>query len=167
MIQKPWRYSREPFEEKWGQPVSRTKLVEQGSYEFGCRVSVQPRDINYGGHLAHDCLVSIVAVARARMFFSLGFSELNLGDGRTGVLMADLVVNYRSEAFLFDDLLIESHADEFTRTGFRLFHRVIKGDAARVRLIALAETGLTCFDYSSKRVTVVPQGFVKAIAGPR
>lgn len=147
--------------------MPRIKLVEQGSYEFTCPVCVQPRDINYGGHLAHDSLVSLVAVARARMFFSLGFSELNLGDGRTGVLMADLAVNYRSEAFLFDELLVESHAGELTRTGFRLFHRVVRDGAARARLVALAETGLTCFDYKSKKIAAVPPEFIEAIAGPR
>lgn len=143
--------------------MPRTKLVEQESYEFRCSLSVQPRDINYGGHLAHDSLVSLVATARARMFFALGLSELNLGDGRTGVLMTDLVVNYRSEAFLFDEILVESHAGEFTRMGFRLFHRVVRGET----LIALVETGLACFDYTSKRVTPLPTGFTEAIASRR
>lgn len=143
--------------------MPRIKLVEQVSYEFTCPIGVQPRDINYGGHLAHDSLVSLVATARARMFFSLGFSELDLGDGQTGVLMADLVVNYRSEAFLFDELLVESHAGEFARTGFRLFHRVVRDGM----LIALVETGLACFDYSSKKVTAVPARFIEVIAGRR
>lgn len=143
--------------------MPRTKLVEQESYEFGYPIAVQPRDINYGGHLGHDSLVSLAATARARMFFALGLSELDLGDGRTGILMTDLVVNYRSEAHLFDELLVESHAGEFTRSGFRLFHRVVKGEM----LVALIEAGFACFDYASKKVSPLPPRFKEAIAGRR
>lgn len=140
--------------------MPRIKLVEQKTYEFRSSIDVQPRDINYGGHLANDTLVSIVGTARARMFLSVGLSELDLGDGRTGVVMSDLVVNYRSEAFLFDELLVETHVDEFTRTGFRLFHRVTRGKI----LIALVEAGLTAFDYASRKIAPVPREFVEAIA---
>jgi acyl-CoA thioesterase FadM len=140
--------------------MPRIKLIEQKTYEFRCPIDVQPRDINYGGHLANDTLISIVGSARARMFLSIGLSELNLGDGRTGVAMSDLVVNYKAEAFMFDELLVETHAGEFTRTGFRLFHRVARGTI----LVALVETGLIAFNYASKKVAPVPRGFMEAIS---
>jgi acyl-CoA thioester hydrolase len=143
--------------------MPRVKLVEQTTYSYRCLVEVQPRDINYGGHLANDSLVSLIGTARARMFRILGFSELDLGDGGTGVLMSDLVVNYRSEGFLFDELLVETHLGELARTGFRLFHRVSTGD----RVIALVETGLAAFDYASKKVAPLPQKFVEAVTGQK
>jgi len=126
-------------------------------------IKVQPRDLNYGGHLANDSLVSLVGTARARMFFDLGLSELDLGDGRTGVLMSDLVVNYRSEAFLFDEILVETHVGEFTRAGFRLFHRMTKGKI----LVGLVETGLAAFDYHSRKVAPLPRGFVALVTGKK
>lgn len=141
--------------------MPRIKLVEQNRYGFRCPIEVQPRDINYGGHLGNDSLVSIVGTARARMFLSMGLSELDLGDGRTGVLMWDLVVNYRSEAFLFDEILVETNVDEFTRTSFRLFHRITRENS----LIALVEAGLTAFDYISRKVVPVPRGFIETVAG--
>lgn len=141
--------------------MPRTKLIEQGAYEYRYLIGVQPRDINYGGHLANDSLISLVGTARASMFRSLGGSELDLGDGRTGVIMSDLVVNYRAEAFLFDELLVESHVGELTRTGFRLFHRIMRGKT----VVALVETGLTAFDYAEKKVAKIPERFLEAVTG--
>jgi len=141
--------------------MARIRLNQQRAYEFQTSLSVQPRDINYGGHLANDALISLVGTARALMFHSIGLSEMDLGDGRTGVVMTDLTVNYKAEGHLFDELLVETHVDEFTRTGFRLFHRVTtKGE----KLVALVETGLVAFDYASRRVAPVPAPFVKAVA---
>ncbi len=139
--------------------MPRVRLIQQKAYEFRCTLEVQPRDLNYGGHLANDSLISLIGTARARMFSSLGFSELDLGDGRTGVVMSDLVVNYRSEAFMFDELLIETHVGELSRLGFRLFHRVTKGDL----LVGLVETGLAAFDYPSRKIAPVPGVFIAAL----
>jgi len=140
--------------------MARTKLSQQETYEFSTSLLVQPRDINYVGHLANDALISLVGTARALMFHAMGLSELDLGDGRTGVVMTDLTINYKAEGYLFDELLVETHVDELTRSGFRLFHRVTKGE----KLVALVETGLVAFDYGSRRVAPVPAPFVRAAA---
>jgi len=140
--------------------MPRTRLVQQETYEFRSSVSVQPRDVNYAGHVGNDALIALAGTARALMLHALGLSELDLGDGRTGIVMTDLAVNYKAEGHLFDELLIETHVDELTRTGFRLFQRVTKGE----RLVALVETGFVAFDYASRRVVPVPPAFVKAVA---
>ena len=140
--------------------MPRTRLVQQETYEFRSSVSVQPRDVNYGGHLGNDALIALVGTARALVFHAVGLSELDLGDGRTGIVMTDLAVNYKAEGYLFDELLIETHVGEITRTGFRLFHRVTKGD----RPLALVDTGFVAFNYASRRVVPVPRAFVKAVA---
>ncbi len=140
--------------------MPRTKLVQQETYEFRSSVSVQPRDVNYGGHLGNDALIALVGTARALVFHALGLSELDLGDSRTGMVMTDLTVNYKAEGYLFDELLIETHVDELTRTGFRLFHRVTRGE----KLLALVDTGFVAFNYATKKVAPLPPAFVKAVA---
>jgi acyl-CoA thioesterase FadM len=94
------------------------------------------------------------------MLRSIGVSEADLGDGQTGIIMSDLVVNFRAEGFMFDELLIDTHIGEFSRTGFRIFHRVTKGKT----LIALAETGITTFDYTSRKIAPVPETLHRALA---
>ena len=139
--------------------MPRIKLQEQPRYEFQYEVVVQPRDVNTAGHLGHETLIALVHSARANLLRSLGLSELDLGDGRTGVIMFDLAVNYRGEGFLFDALRIESHVGEITRTSFRLFYRVTKGD----KILALVETGFLAFNYRDRKIVQVPQTLLKAL----
>jgi 4-hydroxybenzoyl-CoA thioesterase len=134
--------------------------MEQGEYEFHYTVALQPRDINYGGHMGNDALVSLVGAARVHMFRSLGFSELNLGDGQTGILMSDLSVNYKAEAFMFDELQIDTHIGELSPGGFRIFHRVRRGET----IIALVETGLVTFNYETRKIAPVPETLLNALA---
>lgn len=140
-------------------PMPRIKLEEQPRYEFRYEVVLQPRDVNAAGHLGHETLIALVHSARANLLRSLGLSEGDLGDGRTGVIMFDLAVNYRGEGFLFDALRIESHVGEITRTSFRLFYRVSKGE----KILALVETGFLAFNYRDRKIAHVPQALVKAL----
>ncbi|MCX5813909.1 MAG: thioesterase family protein [Proteobacteria bacterium] len=140
--------------------MPRIKLSELNNYEFHYTVTLEPRDINYGGHLGNDALVSLMGAARVNMLRSIGVSEKDLGDGKTGIIMSDLAVNYKSEAFMFDELVIDTHAGEISRSSFRLFHRINKGQI----VVALAETGLTTFNYASRKVAPIPEVFLKALA---
>ena len=139
--------------------MPRIKLNEQREYAFHYTLILEPRDINYGGHMGNDALVSIVGSARVNMFRSIGLSEMDLGDGKTGIIMSDLAVNYKSEAFMFDELMIDTHVGEISGGSFRLFHRVKKGQT----VIAFAETGLTAFNYNSRRIVPVPEAFLKVL----
>jgi acyl-CoA thioester hydrolase len=139
--------------------MPRTKLTELPVYKFRYAITLQPRDINYGGHLGVDSLVSIVGTARAYIFKSAGLSEINLGDERTGIIMMDLVVNLKAEGFMFDNLEIYTHIGELTKNGFRFFHKVTRGDS----VIALAEMGFLTFDYAARKVSSVPEACILAL----
>jgi len=93
------------------------------------------------------------------MFHVTGFTELDLGDGVTGVIMSDLAVNYKAEAQMFDELTIDTHVGEFSRNSFRTFHRVTKGDL----VVALAESGLVTFNYTTRKLAPVPEVFLKTL----
>lgn len=138
-------------------------MNEQLSYEFHYTTRLEPRDINYGGHLGNDALVSLAGSARAHLFHSLGLREIDLGDGHTGIIMSDLAVNFREEGFMFDAIVIDTHIGEFGSNRFRLFHRVTKGDI----VVALVETGLKTFNYTAREVAPVPEAFLKVLATRR
>jgi acyl-CoA thioester hydrolase len=139
--------------------MPRTKLTELPVYKFRYAITLQPRDINYGGHLGVDSLVSIVGTARAYIFKSVGLSELNLGDNKTGMIMTDFVINLKAEGFMFDSLEVYSHAGELTKNGFRFFHKVTRGAS----IIALVESGFLAFDYTAEKVTRVPETLATAL----
>lgn len=139
--------------------MPRVKLQEQSCYEFRYEVTLQVRDINYGGHLGNDALVGLLHEARINLLSQLGCSEMNLGDGQTGMIMGDLVVNFREEGFMLDRLQIDSHIGEMSRRSFRIFHRITKGD----NILALAETGLVTFNYARRAIAPIPAAFIEAL----
>lgn len=139
--------------------MPRIKLKPQPAYEFQHRLSVRVTDLNYGAHLANNAVVELIHEARVQLLRQLGLSEHNLGDGQTGIIMGDLVVNFKQEGFLGDELCVESHIGEVAGKGFRLFHRITRG----TELLALAETGIVCFDYAARKIAPIPPEFLQAI----
>jgi acyl-CoA thioesterase FadM len=141
--------------------VARIKLIPLDHYQRVYETAVEVTDLNYGNHLGNDALVGIIHRARVHFLHWLGASENNLGDGKTGILLGDLIVNYKGESFLFDKLGVESSIDEVRSKGFRMFHRIT---AAQGKLIALAETGIIAFNYHERKVARIPESFVSKIS---
>ena len=136
--------------------MPKIKLKKQDEYEFEYKTTIQVTQINYGGHLGNDALVSLTHQARVNLLKELGVTELDLGDGKTGIIMADLAVNYLGEAFMFDELTVYSHVDEISSHSFRVFHNIIKNDKS----IALAETGIISFNYNDHIIAEIPETFL-------
>jgi acyl-CoA thioesterase FadM len=105
----------------------------------------------------------LASAARADVFASLGLSEVDLGDGVTGIIMADITVNFKAEGYLHDQIVIDTHLGAFTGHGFRAFQRVRKGD----KLLALAETGLVALNYRSRKIVPVPERLLHSLAAHR
>jgi len=139
--------------------MSRVKLEEQPDYEFEHSLSVRVTDLNYGAHLANNAVVALIHEARVRLLHDLGIGELDLGDGHTGIIMGDLVLDFKQESFLFDVLTIKSHIGDVSRRGFRIFHKICRDNLT----LALVETGLVAFDYEKRRIVTIPQTFREAL----
>jgi acyl-CoA thioester hydrolase len=135
------------------------RLHEQPHYEFTYQITIQVGHINYRGHLGHDSIVRIFHEARANMLHTLGLGELNLGDGRPGVTVGDMVVTFKSEGFMYETLRVESQIGEINTDAFRVFHRMLRAG----QLVALAEVGLLGFDYSTRAIVPLPETFNKAL----
>ncbi len=140
--------------------MPRVKLTEQPGYEFTHTLPVRVTDLNYGSHLSNDAVVRLIHEARVHLLRQLGCRELDLGDGHTGFIMGDLVVNFRQEGFLFDEITVQSHIGDITEKSFRLYHRLCRNG----EVLALAETGLVTFNYDRRAIAPVPQVFLQALA---
>ncbi len=132
--------------------MPRVKLAPLPAYSFACEIAVRTTDINYGGHLGNDRLLALVHEARVAYLASRGWSELSCGG--VALIMGDAVLHFRNEARAGDMLHFEVACGEPTRTGFRIFYRVTRPEDGA--LIALAETGMICFDYETRRMLSVP-----------
>ena len=133
--------------------MPRLRLKPREEYPFSTEFSVRITDLNYGGHLGNDRLLSLVHEARVAFLKAHGLTEMDC-DG-TALTQADAAIVYLGEAFAGDILRFEVSAGEATGSGFRLFYRIIRsGDNKK---IALAETGMVSFDYNTKKVRPLAQ----------
>ncbi len=127
---------------------------------FATELPVRIDDINYGGHLGNDSVLSIAQEARLRLLVSHGFaSELDVAG--TGLLMADAAVVYRAEGHYGMVLRVELAASEVRTRGFDLLYRIT--DAASGKEIALVKTGMLWFDYAARKVVRMPEAFRKIV----
>lgn len=130
--------------------MTRAYIEMPGHCDFKTSLPVRISDLNYGNHLGNDSLLSILHEARVRFLQSMGFSELDAGG--CGIILSDVVIQYISEAFYGEVLEIAMAAGEFSRVGFALFYKV----SSAGREVAIAKTGIVCFDYAVRKVVAVP-----------
>jgi len=137
--------------------MPKVKVEEHPSYPFSIELDVRVGDLNYGAHLGYDRLLGLAHQARIVLFGGLGVNEMDLGDGRTGLVAADVAVTYLGEAFVSDPLVFEIKPIEVGRVGFRLAHRVVNGKSGNK--VALVEIGFVGFDYEKRRPAGLPETF--------
>jgi acyl-CoA thioesterase FadM len=117
-------------------------------------VPVRITDINYGNHLGNHAFVMIIHEARMKWLQSNGCTELDI-DG-TGLIMSDLVVEFKNEGFYGDDVVVELYAGEISRVGFEIYYQLFTQRNSEKILLANAKTGMVCYDYAAKKVVAIP-----------
>lgn len=135
--------------------MARIKLQLPAHFSFTTQISVRITDVNYGGHLGNDAMLSLIHEARMQYLQHFGFTELSLGNA--SLIMSDVAIEFKSEAFYGDVLQVQVTVGEFSRSGFELFYRFTKTIEGKERIVALAKTGMVCYDYNEKKVVPVPE----------
>lgn len=120
--------------------MARIKLNVPEIVDYSTVIEVRITDLNYGGHLANQALLALLHEARVRFLTALGFSEIG-STTQPGIILADAVMVYRSEAFAGEQLTITLAADEMGRSSFDLYYRVSAGE----RPVADAKTSIGFF----------------------
>ncbi len=139
--------------------MPRVQLEPLDNYRFSTKLTVRMSDINRANHLDNARLVAMVNEARVHFLEHLLLKEADLGDGKTGMVIGDLVVQFRAEAFYGDELIFDMDTDEVSEKSFRLKCRVRKGDT----IVAYSETGIVAFDYMKRSVAPLPGVFLEKL----
>ncbi len=135
--------------------MPRIKLSIPKDIHFSTTLFLRIYDMNYGGHLGNDSVLSIVHEARVRFLQDLGLSEKNFYG--SGLLMADSAIVYKKEAFYGQQLNISITVSDLYKYGFELFYMIYdtkKNEIARVK------TGLVCYDKTLKKIVKLPVVFI-------
>jgi acyl-CoA thioester hydrolase len=140
--------------------MARLQIDIPENFPFSTEVEIYLSHINYGGHLDNALLLTVVSEARVRFLKSLGYSELDV-EG-VGIIVADAAVQYRSEAFHGEVVVVRMAAVEFSKYGCDLVWCM--NERSSTREVARGKTGIVFFDYAARRVAEVPQKFRARLA---
>ncbi|MFW1677486.1 acyl-CoA thioesterase [Pontibacter sp. JAM-7] len=135
--------------------MARIKLEMPKHYTFSTSMVVRINDINYGGHLSNDSILSIIHEARVRFLAQYQYTEMDI-EG-SSLIMTDSVVVYRAEGFHGDQIQVDVCIQDFNKYGCD-FYYLLSNKATAVE-IAQAKTGIVFFDYGSHKVRPVPAAF--------
>ena len=135
--------------------MARIKLDLPEQFPFSTELRVRITDVNYGGHMGNDALLGLLHEARVQFLAHYGLSELDICGA--GIIMADSVIVYKSEAFPGERLELAVTVADFNRYGCDFVYRVTEKTTGRE--VARAKTGIVFFDYQQRAIQKVPQPF--------
>ncbi|HNB82415.1 MAG TPA: thioesterase family protein [Chitinophagaceae bacterium] len=131
---------------------------------FKTRIRVRISDINYGGHLGNDRLLGLLHEARLQFLQEHEMTEMEAGG--CGLIMADSAIQYKAEAFYGDELMFELAVILNEPFAFDMFYRVSKEQEQGSKIVALAKTGMICFDYQQRKMVPMPEQLKTMLTAP-
>jgi len=124
------------------------------TFVFRTELTVRASDLNYGGHVGNDTMLTLLQEARIQFYRQLGFKDEVSFEGSVGQIIADAAIQYKSESFLNDVLRIEIAVSDFNKYGFDMMYRVTNKETNKE--VARGKTGIVCFDYAKRKVASIP-----------
>ena len=140
--------------------MPRIKIQLPQQFSFSTTIPIRITDVNYGGHVGNDSILSLIHEARIQYLKHFGYDEFNFEGA--GLIMNDVGIEYKSELFYGDAIKFYIAAGDFTRISFDVFYKIIRGEKETV--VAIAKTGMVCFDYTKKKVVAIPETAKKKLA---
>ena len=137
--------------------MARIQLYFQGVVVYNTRLQIRVSELNYGNHLGNDSLLGLMQEARVQYFNSLNQTEKDFYG--VGIIMSDVAVVYKSEGFAGNDIQFELALSDFSPKGFDMYYNIYNHTTQKQ--LAVAKTGIVCFDYSLRKTVNLPVEFLK------
>jgi len=138
--------------------MARIKIDLPDQFPFTTEIPVRITDLNYGAHVGNDTILSLIHETRMQWLLNLGYtSELSI-EG-IGLIMADAGIEFKSELFYGEKIFASLAVTGLTKIGFDIYYKLEKGNSAKRTVVALAKTGMLCFDYQKRKIASVPEEF--------
>ena len=141
--------------------MARLSIDLPSTFLFTTEIAVRATDLNYGGHVGNDTILSYMQEIRVQFYRHLGFkSELNIV-GPVGQIITDAAVVYKSESFLGDVITGSIGVSDFNKYGFDYIYLLT--NKATSKEVARGKTGIVCFDYDKRKVVSIPHELLAAL----
>jgi acyl-CoA thioester hydrolase len=136
------------------------ELPEQ--FSFTTEIPIRISDINYGGHVGNDTVLTLAHEARVRFLNKASYGELNL-EG-IGIIITDAAIEYKGEMFYGDTVIISIKAMNFSKIGFELYYKMEKETEKGKVMVAKIKTGILGYDYTKKKIANIPETVIAKIS---
>ena len=134
--------------------MARIQIVLPETFIHKVEIPVRASDLNYGGHVGNDTMLTLLQEARIQFYRTLGIKDETSFEGSVGQIIADATVAYKAEAFLGDVLEVQLAVADFNKYGFDMLY-LVSNRKTGVE-VARAKTGIVCFDYKKRKISSVP-----------
>ncbi len=141
--------------------MPRIQLKAPEKTVFTTCLDIRVTDLNYGKHMGHMELIGLLHQARVEFLAANGMTEMNV-EGRT-LIVVELAVSYRSEAFFGQTLTIDIGLAFEGSRGINISYAV--RDQGTGGTVAVAQTGVVFADPVARAVVQVPQAFRNLVEG--
>ncbi len=112
--------------------------------------------------MGNDTVLTLIHEARMQYFSQWNFTEMDFGG--TGMIMSDVAIEFKNELFYGDTVIARVAAGEISKIGFELIYKLEKRSGDNTITVALARTGMICYDYSKKKIVSVPDSAKEKIS---
>lgn len=135
--------------------MARIKIELPAAISFTTNIPVRITDVNYGGHVGNDAILSIIHEGRMQYLANYNYTELDFGG--IGLIMSDVGIEFKGELFYKDIIIASITAGNFSKVGFDIYYKLEKEINGQLQLIAIAKTGMVGYDYSKKKIAPIPE----------
>jgi acyl-CoA thioester hydrolase len=97
--------------------------------------------------------LSLLHEIRVQFLKHYGLSEF--GFGNVGLIMSNVVIEFKKELFYGDNLKAYVAIGNFSKVSFDIHYKLVKNDVETI--VALAQTNMVCYDYERKKMAGVPE----------
>src|ERR1700760_1977898 len=101
--------------------MPKTRISLPDRLPFTTQIPVRITDLNYGGHVGNDSVLSLIHEIRVQFLKHHDYEEFNLAGA--GLIMTDVAIEFRSELFYGDTIWASVAASEFSKVGFELYYK--------------------------------------------
>jgi len=133
--------------------MARIKIILPEHFDFSTTISIRITDLNYGGHVGNDTVLTLLHEARMQFLGHFNYTELEFGI--TSLIMSDVGIEFKSELFYGDLVKAYVTATDFGKVGFDIYYKLVNEKNERV--VAVAKTGMVCYNYKNKKVVAIPE----------
>ena len=135
--------------------MGRVKIELPEKFLFETIIPIRITDLNYGNHVGNDTILSILHEARVQYLKHYGLEELDFASA--GLIMNDVAIEFKNEIFYGEKIIASVTIGEISKFSFDVYYKLEKENNEKRILVALAKTGMVCYDYSAKKVVAVPK----------